>query len=367
MSTLLCLQYQVLSPNSLGNQHPKFQDLNLAPFVPRKALFVELGTFRVIDVWKEMVQPQGINAPYPVWKIKLHTIKTDLKPWYWVDTDGVHDAIAQDGFTCHAEYSADSIATAQAEHHHQSFVCVFCGKTSSKVFANAPWVCLQTCDQFFNVNGKPLSQTGDDGEGLRYAKDFLNKAECSNGEMKDLPTYIHQMFQPLSAPMGKDGITTFGTEKELRGGFTCPICRCCNAQVLWDRQQCKNCGFCYDATPLPYPMDNIIEEVREPVRKYQNLGKLADNATISMKQEYVTKFMEPADTMTELLIIYMINNKEGKLIGTVVLERPTDKAKLEPCGADKLLDLLQEEGASMKFRRNPARCPGSKCFRENKA
>lgn len=331
--------------------------------MPQKASFVELGTFRVIDVWKEMVQPQGIKAPYPVWKIKLHTIRTDLKPWYWDDTDGIHDTTAQDGFTSQADPSADDIATAQAEHPHQleSAVCTECDQSTPKVFENAPWVCLQNCDQFFKVHGKLLSQTGDDGEGLRYAKGFLNKDECFNGNMKDLPDQIHQMFQPLSTFRDKNGKTFYGTEKEIRGGFTCPTCRCCNSQVFWDRQECKNCGFRQHATPLPYPMANIKDETEKDVKKYRNSVKDFDGATIKIDEAYVTKFVEPADAHAKLLIVYMINNGKGELIGAVVHERPTDEMKSTPCGADKLLKLLQEEGANMEFRRNPARCPDSKC------
>lgn len=229
------------------------------------------------------------------------------------------------------------------------------------MFSNAPWVCLhEDCEHFFSVDGKPLSQTGDDGEGLRYSKGFLNKAECFNREMKDLPDKIHQMFQPLSTSKGANGETLFGTEKELRGGFTCPRCRCCNAQVLWDRNECRNCDFTQDVTPLPYPMELIEKETKEYIKAEQRKGNMLDGVTIAMKPDHVTKFVEPANATTKLLIVYMIKTIDGKLIGTVVLERPTEASKMAPCGADKLLECIQKEGGNMKFRRNPARCPGSK-------
>lgn len=322
---------------------------------------MELGTFRVIDVWKELVQPDGINKPYPVWKIKLHTIRTDLKPWYWADTDDLHDTSHQDSPSSQAHHGTDGIAAAESENLHQSSVCTDCHQISPKVFENAPWVCLQDCQESFKVSGQFLSQIGDDGKELRYAKGFLNKADCSNGEMKDLSEYVHQMFQPLSTSQGENGKVFLGTEKELRGGFTCPICRCCNSRVYWDRQECRNCGFRQDATPLPISIDEVNKETKNAVKR---LKKMSDGATIHMDKEHVTKFVEPTDAMTELLIIYMIKNQEGELIGTVVLERPTDTAKLTLCGADKLLDLLQKEGADMGFRRNPTRCAGSKCSRK---
>ncbi|ROV98770.1 hypothetical protein VMCG_06814 [Cytospora schulzeri] len=324
----------------IGKAHPKFGDLDFGNLIPSKALFVELGTFRVIDVWKEMVQPRGIDAPYPVWKIKLHTIRTDLKPWYWVDKDDVHSTTAQ--VPC------------------QEFQCGYCGESSPKVFDNGSWVCLDhDCQNFFRVDGKLLTQTGDDGEDLRYTKAFLNKSEAFKRKMKALPADIHQMFQPLSNSDPENGEMLFGTEKELRVGFTCPICRGCNSQIFWDRKECKHCDFIQDSTPLPYPMDRIENEASKFTRSQQKGGKMLDGATIRIDTAHVTKFVEPADTMTELLIVYMIKSTEGNVIGTVVLERPTKASRVSPCGADKLLESIQEEGGKMMFRRNPARCPGS--------
>lgn len=289
------------------------------------------------------MQPQGMESPYPVWKLKLHTIRTDLKPWYWVDRDGFDNATNQ-----------------ITDQPCLEFVCGDCGRFSPKAFSNAPWVCLrEDCKEFFIVDGKALSQTGDDGKDLRYTRGFLKKAESFNREMKDLPDEIHQMFQPSSALKSADGETLFGTEKELRGGFTCPTCRCCNAHIFWDRNDCINCGFTQDITPLPYPMDLIESETEKDIKKKQKDGKLLDGATIRLMTSHVTKFMEPADARTELLIVYMIKSTEDKLIGTVVLERPTKASKMAPCGADKLFGSIQEEGGKMKFRRNPARCPGS--------
>ncbi|KUI54213.1 hypothetical protein VP1G_01558 [Cytospora mali] len=332
----------------IGNQHPKFKDLNLGPLVPQNAVFVELGTFRIIDVWKEMVQPKGVNDPYPVWKIKLHTIRTDLKPWYWIDEQVPDDTTSQ----------VVPITKEDNKQLCEEQECSVCGKTSLKVFANSPWVCLQEkCSEFFKDNSNYLDQNGSDGEGLRYTEGFLNKAERYQGIMKGLPEELPQMFQPLSISIALGG-TQYGTEKELRGGFTCPSCGCCNSQVYWDYNECGNCRCTQELTPRPYPMHKIENETNADIKKLRKrLGSKYDGATMSMVKSHVTKFTKTADNGSKLFI-YMIQGQE-KLVGTLVLERPTNSLKKSHCGADDLLDTIQNEGAKMMFRRNPSRCPGS--------
>ncbi|KUI69350.1 hypothetical protein VM1G_04852 [Cytospora mali] len=344
----------------IGNQHPKFKDLNFGPHVPQNAAFVELGTFRIIDVWKEIVQPEGINDPYPVWKIKLHTIRTDLKPWYWIDEQVLDDTTSQDKLISHTQ-TASQVAPIAKEDNKQlceEQECSVCGKASLKVFANAPWVCLEDeCSEFFKHNGNHLDQDSSDGEGLRYAESFLNKAERYHGIMKGLPKEIPQMFQPLSISTALNG-SQYGTEKELRGGFTCPSCGCCNSQVYWDYNECGNCRCTQELTPRPYPMDKIEKETRVENRRLQKkVGSNYDGTTINMVNSHVTKFTKTADNGSKLFI-YMIQGG-GKLVGTLVLERPTESLKKSHCGADDLLDTIQNEGAKMMFRRNPSRCPGS--------
>lgn len=304
-------------------------------------MFVELGTFRLIDVWKEFVQPEGAQTPYPVWRMKLHTIRPDLAPWYWATEN------TSDEFT-----ASEGLETNQ---------CAECGQDSHRVFENAPWVCLhEKCEHFFQHKGQMLPQQGNDGKSLRYSQAFMNKAEPSRGVMGDLPLYIHQMFQAPTSSIDENG-AVWGTEKELRGGFTCPNCGCCNSQVYWDRKECGNCGFSQDATPRPYPMHKVMEETTADVKKFQKRHRMQDGVTIELQPSNVDKFIEVAENGSDLFI-YMMKNAEGKLIGTLVLERPTDNMKQTTCGADKLLDKIQAEGGDMKFRRNPARCPGSKSF-----
>ena len=241
------------------------------------------------------------------------------------------------------------------------YLCDTCGHSSLKIFDNAPWVCLQDgCEQFFRAAGKLLDQAGDDGTGLRYLQSFLNLAESSRGEMKDLPHDLPQMFQPPSVSVDENG-TLWGTEKKLRGGFVCPECACANAQLDWGLKDCRNCPFKQDSLLLPYPMDNIRQENEADFKKNQKKYGMTDGVTIYMAPDHVDKSTETMENGTQLFT-YFIKNSEGEDTGSVVVERPGASSLKAFCGADNLLELIQKEGSRIGFKRYAARCADSMSF-----
>ncbi|ROW13697.1 hypothetical protein VPNG_04518 [Cytospora leucostoma] len=339
----------------IGSDHPQFNDLDFGKLGPPKvAKFVELGTFIVTGIWGEMVHPEQVNVPYPVSKVRLHTIRTDLLPYYKFLSGHRIDMGDDDSEITQAlTASKDMMGPQDTQQHGQKIKCPSCGEIGLKAYANlSSFVCLRReCQMFWHTeDGKLLGQVGDDGKPLRYSVAFLKSTETLYGKRKDLPKDIPQIFQSLRSSIDMDGEKNFGTELILRGGFTCPKCYCCNAKKHWDRLQCRHCGFTKDVTPLPYPMQNIKEETM----KFQHKGKPMDGITVKIDESQVKKVIEVA-TNGSTLFIYMLTQPDGKLMGTLVVERPSENQKKASCGADELLRKIQEDGSKMKFQRNPAR------------
>lgn len=302
----------------------------------KHGVIVELGQFMVTRIWKELVKPKDVKEPYPVWKIMLQTIDPTSEPWYW--KGGIQDVTTMSKGTPAAGI--------------EERTCNGCGNTSPKIFANAPWVCLQDdCEQFFRVAGNILSQVGDDNKELRYSEDFINQTVTY-----DMVPGKSTMFQPLPEALVEGG-DRYGTEVALRGGMTCPKCRCCTTRKYWDRLACCYCGFEHNFAPLPYPLSLVEKETQVHTKNFRVRN---DGVTIKLDGDYVDQFVEAEEDGMSIRLVYMIKDTKGDLVGTFVIERPSDDAKKAPGGADELYHSIEAEGGKMKFQRNPARCPGSK-------
>lgn len=288
-------------------------------------------------IWKELVKPNGTQEPYQVWKLMFQTMDNTSKPWYWKDTIAKPTTMRK----------GTRSTTAGPEQR----ICNGCGNTSSKIFANAPWVCLEDgCEHFFRVAGNTLSQVGDDNKELRYSESFLNQT-IAYEKIENIPT----LFEPLPVALIESDLK-YGTEKALRGGMTCPKCRCGTARKYWDRLACRNCGFEYSVTPLPYPLSLVEKETEAHTRRCQVED---DGVTIKLSEAHVEKYVDNEQDGMSTRFIFMIKDDNGDLIGTFVVERPSDAAKKAPGGADELYTNIELEGGKMKFQRNPSRCPDS--------
>ncbi|KAL1845951.1 hypothetical protein Daus18300_014393 [Diaporthe australafricana] len=341
---------------SQGKDHPEFANLNLPTDVRKDGAFVELATFMVTKVWKEMVQPETVQKPYQVWKIMLQTMDPTSKPWYWKD-DTLNDTTTEDSHITDEENAHDSIDTQATTNYVEKRACTNCEKVGPRIFENAPWVCLEdNCDEFFQVDGKVLSQIGDDSKELRYSEDFINQTTPYD-DMQDIPT----LFQPLPKDLVEGG-DLYGTEEASRGGMTCPDCGCCTSRKYWDRLECCNCFFQNNAFPLHYPLDKVESETTAQTKKLtkkNNGGLRKDGLTMRMDKHHVDLFTEIDDDKMSTRFIYMIKHADGELIGTFVVERPSNDAKKAPGGADEIYKCIEAEDSNMRFQRNPARCPGS--------
>ncbi|KAI3393629.1 hypothetical protein diail_3856 [Diaporthe ilicicola] len=338
----------------IGKDHPDFATLNLPSDVRSRGAFVELATFMVTKVWKEMVKPKDIKEAYPVWKVMLQTMDPASKPWYWKDDTGSGTSV-QDSLSADENHTHNSIGTEATAQDVEEKECTKCGKVSPKIFDNAPWVCLQDgCENFFQAAGIILKQTGNDGKGLRYSRDFINQTTAYD-EIQNIPT----LFQPLPEALVEGG-ENYGTEVALRGGMTCPECRCCTSRKYWNRLACCNCGFEYNTAPLHYPLNKVKEETEVHTKKLaKKNGILQDGVTIKMDKDHVKLFIENDKGGMSTRFIYMIKHPNGSLIGTFVVERPSDAAKQASGGADEIYTSIEAESSNMQFQRNPARCPGS--------
>ncbi|KAK7715294.1 hypothetical protein SLS64_003993 [Diaporthe eres] len=318
-----------------GKGHPAFGNLNLPNVVRNRGHFVELGTFMLTKIWKEMVKPDNAKEPYQVWKIMFQNMDSTSRPWYWKETT--------DNVTTMNKGTLSTTAGTEEK------ACNGCGNTSPKIFANASWVCLEDdCEQFFRVAGKILSQIGDDNKELRYSETFINHI-ITYEDIANIPT----LFEPIPGALAQ-GDHKYGTEVALRGGMTCPKCRCGTARKYWDRLACRNCGFEHNAAPLPYPL-SLVEKETEAHTKSCRVKD--DGVTIELDEDHVQQFIENDQDGMSTRLVYMIKHANGDLIGSFVVERPSDVAKKIPGGADELYTSIESKGGSMKFQRNASRCP----------
>jgi hypothetical protein len=309
----------------------------------------------VTKIWNEQVMnTESPGKTYKVWKVMLQTLDPMSEPWYWKESvptvmaiDDPRQAEETAPQTCSG---IQSIATSLVE-----AACISCRNTSTKIFQNAPWVCLKDdCNAFFKIGGNSLSQTGNDGKELRYCKAFIDHI-TSYKEVGSIPT----MFEPLPKALVEGG-TNFGTETALRSGMTCPYCRCANSRKFWHKLVCRNCGFEHSAPPLPYPLALVEKETQAHTKQVWD-----DGVTIKLAKDHVDQFVEEDDDGMSTRFVYMIKDPSGDLIGTLVLERPSDLAKKAPGGADDLYTSIETQGANMKLQRNPARCPNSQSHIED--
>ncbi|KAI7779599.1 hypothetical protein LA080_000711 [Diaporthe eres] len=325
----------------MGKGHPAFENLNLPNVVRKHGHFVELGTFMLTKIWKEMVKPNNVQEPYQVWKIMFQTMDSASRPWYWKETI---DNASTMNISTRSTRSTRSTTAGTDER-----ACNGCGNTSPKIFANASWVCLEDdCEQFFRVAGNILSQIGDDNKELRYSEAFIDHI-ITYEEIASIPT----LFEPLRGALVEGG-DQYGTEVALRGGMTCPKCRCGTARKYWDRLACRNCGFEHNVAPLPYPLSMVEKETEAHTKSCRVKD---DGVTIELDEDHVQQFVENDQDGMSTRLVYMIKHANGDLIGSFVVERPSDVAKKAPGGADELYTSIESEGGSMKFQRNASRCP----------
>ncbi|KAG8167933.1 hypothetical protein KVR01_003622 [Diaporthe batatas] len=336
----------------MGKEHPQFQSLNLPSVVRKRGAFVELGAFMVTKIWNERVQQsneKGVHV-YKVWKLMLQTLDPTSKPWYWKEVipntmtiDGPHQPEKTDPQTSNGTESPVS-GLLEA-------TCIRCKREGPKVFENATWVCLkEDCDAFFKVGSEELAQIGDDNKELRYSEDFINH-NTTYKDINNIPT----MFEPLPEALAEDG-GIFGTEAFRRSGMTCPECRCASARKHWVGLKCPNCGFEYNMPPIPYPLSLVEEETK---RHTKTCRVKDDGVTIKLGEAHVDKFVENDEDCLSTRFIYMIMDDNGYLVGTLVVERPSDASKKAPGGADELYTSIEADGSSMDLQRSPVRCAGT--------
>lgn len=307
----------------------------------------------VTKIWSEEVQntelPVDVQT-YKVWKIMLQTLDPSSKPWYWKETipnvTAIDDPQQAEETGAQTSNGTQSTAASLVE-----ATCISCRSTSPRIFENAPWVCLKDeCHAFFKIGGNSLSQIGNDGKELRYSEAFIDHITTYK-EIENIPT----MFEPLPKALVEGG-ATFGTETALRSGMTCPHCRCASTRKFWDRLVCRNCGFEHNTPPLPYPL-SLVEKETQAHTKGQNVWD--DGVTIKLIQDHVEQFVEEDEDGMSTRFVYMIKDANRELVGTLVLERPSELAKKAPGGADNLYTSIEAQGGNMKLQRNPARCPNS--------
>lgn len=317
-----------------------------------RGAFVELGTFMVTKIWNERVQQsnnKGVRV-YKVWKIMLQNMDPTSKPWYWKEAsqntttvDDPHQAAETDTQTSNGTGSPGA-GLAEA-------TCIKCKSKGPKIFDNAPWVCLkEDCHKFFKLGDNDLAQIGDDNKELRYSEDFI----AHTTTYKDI-TRIPTMFEPLPEALVEGGVI-FGTEAVRAGGMTCPECRCASARKYWERLVCPNCGFQHNVPPLPYPLSLVEKETRRHTKTSRVKG---DGVTIKLQEAHVKQFVEEDKDGLSTRFVYMITDDDGHLVGTFVVERPSDAAKKSLGGADELYTSIEAEGDSMKLQRSAVRCPDS--------
>lgn len=331
-------------------RHPELKDnvdfSSIAKESCASVVYIVLGAFFITEMWQEAVHTEDGNE-YPVFKIMLQKIDPSNQPDYWKGPAPSHNINdTQESFT--------------------QYMCEKCSKNSPAAFKDQTSVCLnRDCSEFFTTNGVQLKR-----HQLEYDEAFLNWIKPFTGDHTTIPDIA-------PPPPGKD-VGGYGTELRFRTGMVCPNCYHCDSRVFFSYWKCSSCGLIHMAEPEPYPMAEIEKETREHTKKLLNSktstffkqdgttifmatsgdhGVQAENAGGNSKG-FVNKFSTQDERSTR--IIYMIFDAESNFIGSVVHERPSAALKEALCGAHELWDKIQEPGVTMDFKRNAARCSGSK-------
>ncbi|KAJ4419637.1 hypothetical protein N0V82_004832 [Gnomoniopsis sp. IMI 355080] len=345
----------------LDSEHPDFEnniDVTTSSHHPgSKPVYIVLGAFFATEMWQEAVKTKD-GDEYPIYKVMLQRLSPYDKPSYWKGTipnpemSDTQEPLAQ--YTCHQ-----------------------CGRSSPTAFKDQSSICLnKDCTQFFITNGARLQR-----HNLRYREGFLNWIKPFNGDRAMIPALV-------PPPPGKD-IQGYGTELRCRTGMVCPKCHHCDSRVFFSYWKCGSCGLVHMAEPDPYPLAEIEKETHDHIKKLSNSKSSElfkeDGTTIYMAEPedshpnrnssskkhankpeavpsdpkgFVTKFS--TEDERSIRTIYMILNPDGNFIGSLVHERPSTALKESLCGADELWNKIQEPGVTKEFKRNAARCPGSK-------
>lgn len=330
-------------------------------------VYIVLGAFFVTEMWQEAVHTEEGND-YAIFKVMLQKVNSSKLPTnckivtHTTRTDGVQESFPQ-------------------------YRCEDCGNNSPAAFKDQYSICLtKECKRFFTANGVQLQR-----HTLVYSEDFLSWVKPFNGDRLKIPDTVPP--PPSKATQG------YGTELRCRTGMVCPNCHHCDSRVFFSYWKCVACGLIHMAEPDPYPLAGIASETREHTKKLssskpglfkedkttifmtepQNWALLTGSSSnnpgsdakaasnVKFKDEvlntkgFVTKFSSKDERSTRT--IYMIFDPNSSFIGSLVHERPSAALKEGPCGANELWHEIQEPGVTKDFKRNAARCPGSKNLR----
>ncbi|CAN8100564.1 unnamed protein product [Discula destructiva] len=315
----------------MDHRHPNFHNINTTSIPSQSDIepaYVVLGAFFVTEVWQEMSQGQDKDVQYPVVKLMLQRVDTNVKPTYWkgeYNTPQAHDI----------------------QESYAQYTCGDCGKNSPIAFDGPPCICLNhKCKSFFSVDGVQLQR-----DLLEYRPGFLHWIKPFSGDESKVPAGI-----PDVPTMG-DG--EYGTELRFRTGMVCPKCQHCDSRVWFYKWKCSCCGFAQMAEPEPCPITEIEHETQQHTEKLMKNSKFfkLDQTTISMETRLVTKFR--LETQNSVRTTYLITEVDGTFGGTIVHERPHAAVLQGSCGANELWNEIQEPGVAQNFKRHPAVCPGS--------
>lgn len=323
-------------------------------------------------MWQEVNTTED-GHDYPIFKVMLQRVDPKEKSAYWKGA-GLAPRIDDKQESC-PQCSCDK-----------------CGENSPVAFRDQPSICLnKKCTEFFAVNGAQLQR-----HTLEYSEIFLNWIKPFSGDRSQIPDTV-------PPPPGKD-TEGYGTELRCRTGMVCPKCHHCDSRVFFSYWKCSSCGFVHMAEPDPYPMAGVEGETQEHTKRLSNskqsglfredgttvfmaapegmeyLPKSTSKKSTSQKsmsekesapnkpakdkesgtKGFVTKFSTKDARSTRT--IYMIFDPEHNFIGSLVHERPSSALKNSQCGANELWNEIQEPGVTKDFKRNAARCSGSKNF-----
>lgn len=286
-----------------------------------KVYAIILGGYFITAIWQEMVKPHANLTSYPVWKVKLQRIGEDIPAW---SRDSSNDTRPPNASTDFPEQP-----------------CPGCDKASPQIYQNYPWICLNyQCPHFFCVDGQKLQ--GNE-EGLGYSPAFINWVRPLPDDLT-IPTW----HTPL--PDADNELT--GTEKTQFTGIVCPKCGCCSRRKHWRGWVCENksCDFELQALFRPLALKDIEKENQAQIRKLQS-----DGVTLISKEGFVDKIHYNEDGFS--VTIYMIKDKNRKLIGSLVHSRPNEGVQNSENGANALFAELQN-AQDLDLQRNAAIHPG---------
>jgi len=232
-------------------------------------------------------------------------------------------------------------------------ICEICNESSVTKYKQG-WTCLsEDCSAFHQF---PVEI---DLHDLSYTQAFTHEVCDFDGDAGSLE---------IGHTPPEHDENTHGTEVQFGWGIVCPNCGFCIDRENYSRWECHNlnCVYVLHGNIRVYPLHAILEEHKALMLKTPKEKKGSTDWQEKIKDSAIIRINTNIGGYS--VVIYLVPDKEGKILGSVTHFRATREICAKPGGPDDYLQTLQlDEGlehdnADKKFdlKRRPVKNKGRK-------